>query len=211
MKMHHAVLAAALVAAAASPARAADTCGGNNFVTCASVSVGSVWNAGTSTWAITMTVQNPVGNNSSFKAIGLHNLPAGVGVSAFVKPANWDTNPNELSGAGIQNIVVGIKGKTGNNVVAPGGSIVFSFNLTGLNANYVFDDWAIHGTRGPNGCSTKLVVTNGQANRGPFDPACGDPVSVTPEPASVVLMASGLLVLVGGGAMRRRRRSAIEA
>ena len=211
MKMHHAVLAAAFVAAAASPARA-DTCGGNNFVTCASVSVGSVWNAGTSTWAITMTVQNPVGNNSSFKAIGLHNLPAGVGASAFVKPANWDTNPNELSGAGIQNQVVGIKGKQGNVVVAPGGSIVFSFNLTGLNANYVFDDWAIHGTRGPNGCSTKLVVTNGQANQGPFDPSCGgDPVSVTPEPASVVLMASGLLVLVGGGAMRRRRRSAIEA
>ncbi|HEX3157115.1 MAG TPA: PEP-CTERM sorting domain-containing protein [Gemmatimonadaceae bacterium] len=210
MKMHHAVLAAAFVAAAASPARA-DTCGGNNFVTCASVGVGSTWNAGTSTWAITMTVINPVGNNSSFKAIGLHNLPAGVGASAFVMPSNWTTPANELNGDPIEDKVVGIKGKTGNDLVAPGGSIVFSFNLTGLNADYVFDDWAIHATRGPNGCSTKLVVTNGQANQGPFNPECGDPVSVTPEPASVVLMASGLLVLVGGGAMRRRRRSAIEA
>ncbi|HEX5829734.1 MAG TPA: PEP-CTERM sorting domain-containing protein, partial [Gemmatimonadaceae bacterium] len=69
-----------------------------------------------------------------------------------------------------------------------------------------FDDFAIHAISGPGNCSTKLVVTNNQANQGPFDPSCDVPETVVPEPASVVLMATGLLALVGGGAVRNRRK-----
>lgn len=219
MKIRSGMLAAALVAAVASPAWAADPvvynfdgCGGSLFSTCASVTINSL-NTGPGEYAITMTVANPVGNNSNFAAIGLHHLPAGT-TATFVSDDNGDwtfsDNPNGLNGQGIMAVVQGESSDHGNSTsIKPGESLTFTFTLSGVGSgsDYAFDDFAIHGISGPNGCSTKLVVTDNQANQGPFDERCGDvPETVVPEPASVVLMATGLLALVGGGAVRNRRK-----
>lgn len=208
-----AAMLAATVAVAAVPAHAATVCGGGNFSTCASVAIGSVYSGGT--WTITMEVTNPVGNNTVFNSIGLHSLPAGATFSAGTTPAGYrfSTGPSGgFSGEGIDSKRVKLlaDAPAPHNALQPGESLVWTFTITGANQHYVFDDWAIHGISGPNGCSTKLVVTNGVANHGPHDEKCGNghfpPPTVVPEPASVALVATGLLGILGGGALRNRKR-----
>lgn len=80
-------------------------------------------------------------------------------------------------------------------------------------------DFALHGQAGPGDCSTKLFVdrtgatyTPNQADpalttcAGVFNPPTETPV---PEPASMVLLATGLVAMGGVGIIRRRRNQKV--
>ncbi|MDH4349322.1 MAG: PEP-CTERM sorting domain-containing protein, partial [Gemmatimonadota bacterium] len=95
-----------------------------------------------------------------------------------------------------------------------GNTYTFTFTITnwqGTTADFNNLGFAIHGQGGPNGCSTKLVIqADGSANSpDPNDPAvqaCG--TTVTPEPVTMSLLATGLAGMGGAGLVRRRRKQA---
>lgn len=235
MKLPRVVLALVFLAASAGGARAdgfvnfGTVCGGNTFNTCASVSLTVTGNV------VTMTVQNLSGTAGTyagtiFTGIGLYNVPAGVSASGTTvsvsgparpgdtPPSAWTLANNKQIGGGINldlaSYINGVNGGIASNCdpsLLPGGtnqlymtnacsgptnSVTFTFNVSYAGGT-VWDpsttQLLIKGQNGPNGMSTECFT-------GP-NGTC----TTTPEPISMILLASGL----GGVALpawRRRRR-----
>ena len=212
-------------------------CGGNDFATCASVSVTTSFNSGTGLTMITMVVHNLSGaqgtfNGTVFTQIGLWNMPQGtpahgphpgtpgaayVNGSLTVTNQNnvnvtsaWQLGTNGLSGAGIQPGVFGVDPLQGiNGGVAPGNTYTFTFQLSGLSSTFDVNTagFAIHGQGGPQGCSTKLVI---QPNGTPNNgPFDPNCTFTVPEPVTMTLLATGLAGIGGVGAFRRRKNRAL--
>ena len=177
-------------------------CGGNTFSTCATVTnisyVGGV---------VTLTVQNTSGSATSFfSAIGLANVGGTFTVTNFTSSdAGFSQGTTSLSGAGIENAVIGgvANAPAPTNGLKAGESVTFTFTLSGT-PDLTDLQLAIHdqGGTGAGGCvtSTKLVVTGGVAN----DPTCGS--TTVPEPMTMSLLATGLAGMGGLGAFKRRRK-----
>ena len=203
--------AAVLLAASATAAHAdlgglingTQYCGGNAFSTCATLN--SISYSG---GVLTIQVTNTSGNAGSvFTEIGLANIGGAFAAQTFgaAGDGSWSQGTSGLSGAGIQNAVIGgeADAPAPTNGLHDGETVTFTFTLTG-SPDLTDLQLAIHDQGGSPGgecaSSTKLVVTGGVAN----DPTCGS--TTVPEPMTMSLLATGLAGMGGLGAFKRRRK-----
>src|SRR5512141_728256 len=156
--------AAVLLAASATAAHAdlgglingTQYCGGNTFSTCATINTISY-----SGGVLTLQITNTSGNAGSvFTEIGLANIGGTFG-STFGASGDgiWQAGTSGLSGAGIQNAVIGGEATppSPTNGLHDGETVTFTFTLTG-NPDLTDLQLAIHDQGGsPEGCdaSTK--------------------------------------------------------
>jgi len=211
-----------------------NVCGGFTFATCAAVQISvvgqdvtvRVWNLsgnsaatyGTSTYAGTI-----------FAGIGFYNVPAGAGTASQFTvsgPAYGSTTPG---GWGVQNQALG--GFTFYRGSTPGGNatngitsgcasagqlpnvplysngcqptlgsnyVTFTFKISGT-WDPSTSDLAIRGINGLNGAKTECLT-------GATGSLAGNCTTVTPEPVTMSLLATGLAGMGGAGFLRRRKQ-----
>ena len=194
-------------------------CGGSLFSTCYSVDLS--WAGAGTTLAVTLRLKNddPQAGLKWF-AVGLDNLPSDVTGTLVSGPAGYgNPPPNDLTGSPFVPNTVSASNPGGS---APGSTfLTWTFTLTGDSRTAAQWDAVMNAAgvglhAGGTACgSTKVVARDNLAggsaygtNSGPPS-ACDFPdpnTSIAPEPATMGLLALGLVGMGGVGFLRRRRK-----
>ncbi|HKI95662.1 MAG TPA: MYXO-CTERM sorting domain-containing protein [Gemmatimonadales bacterium] len=216
-------------------------CGGNAFSTCAAVTIQvtgthvtmRAWNLSGLNGTYAATVFTGIGLFNVPAGVTLAATPnftmsgpARTGDS----PADWAIQTNKQIGGGVNLNLVALSGGTNgsvnnsiasgcaNNAALPGGRnqlyenpchgdmtnlanwVTFSFDVTQTwdpsQGTYLL----VKGQNGPNGMSTECITGGTSQN-----------CSVTPEPVTMTLLATGLAGIGGLGFLRRRRGFDVES
>ena len=194
-----------------------DVCGGTNFTFCLAISGQQGAGANAANFFVTIINEGLDGSNAApyasivFTALGFNGFANAPSFTSSPGTSfHSSNNINDLSN--FSGTWVGAEA----NSPSPKDGLLFGESITFMFANttaatFASSEFAIHAQAGPGGCSSKIELNLSQAAppNGPnfIGEGCGGaPVTATPEPASLTLMATGFLGL-GGVAIRRRRKA----